>query len=63
MHLLGTVLAGLRDAGLRLEGLQERPRVAWQMFRCLMRDGDVLWAWPDRPWLPLSLGLLAAREG
>ncbi len=63
VHPLGAVLAALRGAGLRLEELQEYPRIAWQMFRCLVRDDDGLWTWPDRLWLPLSLGLLAAREG
>ena len=61
LHPLGTILAALQDAGMRLDSLQEHPRVAWQMFRCLVRDGDGLWTWPDRPWLPLSLGLLATK--
>ena len=63
LHPLGAVLAALRDAGMRLDTLQEHPRVAWQMFRCLVQDGEGLWTWPDRPWLPLSLGLGAIRDG
>ncbi len=63
LHPLGAILAALRGAGLRLEALEEHPRLAWQMFRSLVRDGDGLWTWPDRPWLPLSLGLNAIREG
>jgi hypothetical protein len=31
------------------------------MFRCLVRDPDGCWAWPDRPWLPLSVSLRAVR--
>ncbi|HEY0203575.1 MAG TPA: class I SAM-dependent methyltransferase [Acetobacteraceae bacterium] len=62
LHPLGAVLAGLRDAEMRLDTLQEHRRVAWQMFCCLVQDGDGLWTWPDRPWLPLSLGLEAIRD-
>ena len=62
LHPVSVILAALRDAGLRLDALQEHPRLTWQMFRCLVRDGDGLWTWPDRPWLPLSLGLMAIRD-
>lgn len=59
LHPLGAVLAALQDAGLRLDRVAEHPRLTWQMFRCLVRDGDGLWTWPDRPWLPLSLEVQA----
>ena len=59
LHPLGSVLGALQGAGLRLDRVAEHPRLTWQMFRCLMRDGDGLWTWPDRPWLPLSLEVQA----
>jgi SAM-dependent methyltransferase len=62
LHPLGDTLAALQGAGLRLEWLREHPRVAWQMFRCLVQDADGMWAWPDKPWLPLSVSLRAIRE-
>ena len=61
LHPLGDILGALRDAGLRLKWLREHPRVTWRMFRCLVRDADGCWAWPDRPWLPLSVNLRAVR--
>jgi SAM-dependent methyltransferase len=62
MHPLGAIIGALRGAGLRLDWLNEHPRVAWQMFRCLVRDSEGCWAWPDRPWLPLSLSLRAIKD-
>lgn len=61
LHPLSSILGALHDAGLRLEWLHEHPRVTWRMFRCLVRDGDGCWTWPDRPWLPLSVSLRATR--
>jgi len=61
LHPLGAVLEALREAGLRLEWLREHKRVTWRMFRCLVRDAEGCWAWPDRPWLPLSVSLRAVR--
>jgi hypothetical protein len=31
------------------------------MFRVPVRDAGGLWAWPDRPWLPLAYSLGAAK--
>ena len=61
VHPLGSILDGLRAAGLQLDWLHEHPRVTWRMFRGLVRDADGCWTWPDRPWLPLSLSLRAVR--
>jgi SAM-dependent methyltransferase len=61
MHPLGEVLGALRGAGLALDWLHEHPRVAWRMFRSLVRDGDGLFTWPDRPWLPLAYSLSARK--
>ncbi|WP_165943649.1 class I SAM-dependent methyltransferase [Roseicella aquatilis] len=61
MHPLSAVVGALRGAGLALDWLHEHPRVAWRMFRALERDADGLWAFPDRPWLPLAYSLGASR--
>jgi SAM-dependent methyltransferase len=61
MHPLSAVVGALRGAGLALDWLHEHPRVTWRMFRGLARDADGLWAWPDRPWLPLAYSLVAIR--
>ena len=61
LHPLSTVIGALRETGVVLDWLHEHPRVTWQMFRCLVKDGDGLWTWPDRPWLPLSYSLSAVR--
>jgi SAM-dependent methyltransferase len=61
LHTLGAILDALNNVGLQLEWLREHPRVTWRMFRCLTRDSDGCWAWPDRPWLPLSVSLRAVR--
>ncbi len=58
---LSSILGALQGAGLRLDGLHEHPRLTWQMFRALVPDADGMWAWPDRPWLPLSVSLRAVR--
>ena len=62
LHPLGAILDALRAAGLRLEWLHEHPRVPWRMFRCLVPDAEGCWAWPDHPWLPLSVSLCAVRS-
>jgi hypothetical protein len=51
----------LMDAGLQLTAFREHPTVAWRMFRCLIRQVDGMWTWPDQPWLPLSFSLRAVR--
>jgi SAM-dependent methyltransferase len=62
LHPLGDILVALRRARLRLDMVREHPRLAWRMFQCLVQDGNGLWTWPDRPWLPLSLEVQAVRE-
>lgn len=61
MHPLATVIGALRGAGLALDWLHEHPRVSWRMFGGLEQDADGLWAWPDRPWLPLAYSLSAIK--
>ncbi len=62
IHPLGDVVTALREAGLRLDWLHEHDRVAWRMFRRLVKDGDGLYRWPGKPWLPLAFSLRAIRE-
>ncbi len=61
LHPLSDILGALSAAGLRLEWLHEHARLPWQPFRCLVRDADGLWTWPDQPWLPLGLSLRCVR--
>ena len=59
IHPLGEILGALRAAGLRLDWLNEHDRVAWRMFRCLVRDRDGMYRWPEKAWLPLAFSLRA----
>ena len=61
LHPVSDIVNALQTAGLRLEWLHEHPRIAWRMFRSLVRDADGMWTWPDKPWLPLALSLRAVR--
>jgi SAM-dependent methyltransferase len=61
LHPLSDVMTGLLAAGLRLDRFEEFDRVPWRMFRSLVSDGDGFWRWPDRPWLPLSYAVVAAK--
>lgn len=62
LHPLGDILGALGAAGLALDWLHEHPRMAWPLFRCLVRDAEGLWTWPDQPWLPLGLSLRCTRR-
>jgi SAM-dependent methyltransferase len=61
LHPLGDIIGALRDAGLRLDWLNEHDRVAWRLFRQLVRDPDGMYRWPDKAWLPLAFSLRAER--
>jgi SAM-dependent methyltransferase len=61
IHPLGEIAGALLAAGLRLDWLHEHDRVAWRMFRCLVKGEDGTWRWPDKPWLPLAFSLRATR--
>ena len=63
VHPLCDLLAALADAGLHLDWLHEHPTVTWRMFSCLVETPDGLYAWPDKPWLPLSFSLSATAVG
>jgi SAM-dependent methyltransferase len=63
LHPLADILAALAAAGLRLDSLHEHNGVPWPMFRALAkREGEGLWGWPGRQWLPLGLSLRAVRD-
>jgi len=61
LHPMADILGALRGAGMTLDWLHEHPRITWRMVRALERDADGLWAWPDRPWLPLAFSLAAEK--
>jgi hypothetical protein len=54
-------VTGLIEAGMRLDWLHEHAGVPWRMFKILVKDGDGLYRWPDKPWLPLAFSLTATR--
>lgn len=60
-HPIGDILAALTAAGLRLEWLHQHPRLPWRFLPGLVSEGEGLWTWPDKPWLPLALSLRAVR--
>ena len=62
LHPLSDVIGGLMNAGLRLERFQEHDSVTWRMFDILVKRAPHEFAWPDKPWLPLSYSLRAAKR-
>jgi hypothetical protein len=44
-----------------LQWLHEHDAVPWAMFQTLTEDGEGMFRWPDRPWLPLAFSLRAQR--
>ena len=62
LHPLGEVVSVLISAGLTLRWLHEHDSVAWRMFEVLVRDGEGMYRWPDRPWLPLAFSLRTERR-
>ena len=61
-HPLGAIVTSLIEAGLTLRWLREHEAITWPAFACLIEGEDGLGRWPDRPWLPHSVSLWAARE-
>lgn len=72
-HGLGEIVTALCQAGLAIRWLKEHPTITWRMFACLKKvdgqgtdrnkEGEGLYAWPDRPWLPLAFSLWAEKPG
>lgn len=61
IHPIGSVIAALLDAGLKLEWFHEHDAIAWRMFKCQIEGDDGLFRWPDKAWLPLAFSLQARK--
>jgi SAM-dependent methyltransferase len=62
LHPLGDIVSSLLAAGMALDWLHEHDAVTWHMFEILVQDSELLWRWPDKPWLPLAFSLRATRR-
>jgi SAM-dependent methyltransferase len=62
LHPLSDILTALLDAGLRIERFQEHDSITWRMFASLVQRAPNEYAWPDKPWLPLSFSLRAVKS-
>ena len=60
-HPLSDILMALIDAGLRIDRFHEHGSITWHMFTHLVKHGPGDYRWPDKPWLPLSYSLRAAK--
>jgi SAM-dependent methyltransferase len=60
LHPLSDIMTSLIEAGLRIDRFQEHDSVVWKMFANLVRRARGEYAWPDKPWLPLSYSLRAS---
>jgi SAM-dependent methyltransferase len=63
LHPLSDILSALIGSGLRIDAFHEHDSIVWKMFGRLVKRGRNEYAWPDRPWLPLSYSLRAAKPG
>ena len=61
LHPISDTLTALLAAGLRIDRFQEHDRCVWSFFDNLVRRGPGDFAWPDKPWLPLSFSLRATK--
>jgi len=61
LHPLSDILTALLDAGLRIDEFHEHDSIVWKMFANLIERVPREYVWPDRPWLPLSYSLRAAK--
>ncbi len=61
LHPMADLLTALIDAGLRIDRFQEHDSIVWRMFAALTGDDRIGFRWPERPWLPLSFSVRAAR--
>jgi SAM-dependent methyltransferase len=60
MHPLDEVMSALRGAGLSIDEFAEHFQVPWQIFPITVPQGEGMFGWPDRRWLPLSYELVAS---
>lgn len=61
LHPVADILTALIEAGLRIDRFQEHDSVTWRLFDNLVQRGPDDYAWPDKPWLPLSFSLRAVK--
>lgn len=61
LHPVSDILTALIEAGLRIDRYEEHDSVVWRMFENLARRGPDGYAWPGKPWLPLSFSLRATK--
>jgi SAM-dependent methyltransferase len=61
LHPLSDILTSLIDAGLRIDRFEEHDSITWKMFANLVKRAPHEYAWPDKPWLPLSYSLRATK--
>jgi SAM-dependent methyltransferase len=61
LHPLSDIIMSLINAGLRIERFHEHDSITWQMFAHLEKRTPIQHVWPDKPWLPLSFSLRAAK--
>jgi SAM-dependent methyltransferase len=62
LHPVSDIVAGLEDAGLRVERFREHDSIVWKSFDILVEAERFGYRWPDRPWLPLSMSLRAVKD-
>jgi SAM-dependent methyltransferase len=61
LHPLSDILTALLDAGLRIDRFQEHDSITWKMFANMVKREPNNYAWPGKPWLPLSFSLRATK--
>jgi SAM-dependent methyltransferase len=61
LHPLSDIMTALLEAGLRIDRFQEHDSITWKLFDLLVKRAPDEYAWPDKPWLPLSFSLRAAK--
>jgi len=61
LHPISDVIMSLVNAGLRIDRFNEHDSIVWQLYAHLVKRGPGEHVWPDRPWLPLSYSLQAAK--
>jgi SAM-dependent methyltransferase len=61
LHPLSDIIMSLISAGLRIDRFHEHDSIPWKLFAHLQKRGPTEHVWPDKPWLPLSFSLRAAK--
>jgi SAM-dependent methyltransferase len=62
LHPLSDILMAAIEAGLQIDRFHEHDSIVWRMFASLKERGSREYAWPDKPWLPLSYSLRASKR-